>query len=277
MKKSIKTLLLIVISVLVSIQLSIVSYSIEFDSIHETNSYKVFYLFEYTQKRLENVALQIIEQNENSRIELFKILALSIFFIIILFIYIKNSILIKKLKQQNNNLHDQIEKLTLSNKDLKAFNDESILLNEDLVHMLQFKDESLAMSNEKYQSLLKKYESLKIKHDRLLLNFNVEQNNKKLNKNFLSNEKQNIVHSLNTPYFQNILNLNLTDLNNYKKLFTYKFKTKLKINIYNYKKFFWKWQKDFQTILLNKATQYLNKLYSRTKLKRYLKKNNYVI
>lgn len=277
MKKSIKTFFGIVIALLVVIQFSIVSYAIEFDSMSESSSSESVTSFEYEQNRSENATSRPEKEDEKSGIALFKGLTLLMFFTISLFIYVKNyknSILIQKLKQQNNSLHAQIEKLTLANDTSKAFNLKSIQLNQELVHSLQFKNESLAMSKEKYESLLRKYDILKIEHDKLLIHFNAEQNRMKSSETFLPEEMQNIdflldIYNLEIP---SILDLTLTYLNNLKSLTAYKLEFEATHNTGTSKNFFWEWQKYFQNISLNKAYQYLSKLNSPVKLKRYLKK-----
>lgn len=277
MKKSIKTFFGIVIALLVVIQFSIVSYAIEFDSMSESSSSESVTSFEYEQNRSEDATSQPEKENERSGIALFKGLTLLMFFTISLFIYVKNyknSILIQKLKQQNNSLHTQIEKLTLANDTSKAFNLKSIQLNQELVHSLQFKNESLAMSKEKYESLLRKYDILKIEHDKLLIHFNAEQNRMKSNETFLPEEMQNIdflldIYNLEIP---SILDLTLTYLNNLKSLTAYKLEFEATHNTGTSKNFFWEWQKYFQNISLNKAYQYISKLNSPVKLKRYFKK-----
>lgn len=277
MKKSIKTFFGIVIALLVVIQFSIVSYAIEFDSMSESSSSESVTSFEYEQNRSEDATSRPEKENERSGIALFKGLTLLMFFTISLFIYVKNyknSILIQKLKQQNNSLHTQIEKLTLANDTSKAFNLKSIQLNQELVHSLQFKNESLAMSKEKYESLLRKYDILKIEHDKLLIHFNAEQNRMKSSETFLPEEMQNIdflldIYNLEIP---SILDLTLTYLNNLKSLTAYKLEFEATHNTGTSKNFFWEWQKYFQNISLNKAYQYLSKLNSPVKLKRYFKK-----
>lgn len=277
MKKSIKTFFGIVIALLVVIQFSIVSYAIEFDSMSESSSSESVTSFEYEQNRSENATSRPEKEDEKSGIALFKGLTLLMFFTISLFIYVKNyknSILIQKLKQQNNSLHTQIEKLTLANDTSKAFNLKSIQLNQELVHSLQFKNESLAMSKEKYESLLRKYDILKIEHDKLLIHFNAEQNRMKSNETFLPEEMQNIdflldIYNLEIP---SILDLTLTYLNNLKSLTAYKLEFEATHNTGTSKNFFWEWQKYFQNISLNKAYQYISKLNSPVKLKRYFKK-----
>lgn len=277
MKKSIKTFFGIVIALLGVISFSIASFAIEFDSMSESSSSESVVSFEYEQNRSENVTSQPEKENERSGIALFKGLTLLMFFTISLFIYVKNyknSILIQKLKQQNNSLHTQIEKLTLANDTSKAFNLKSIQLNQELVHSLQFKNESLAMSKEKYESLLRKYDILKIEHDKLLIHFNAEQNCMKSSETFLPEEMQNIdflldIYNLEIP---SILDLTLTYLNNLKSLTAYKLEFEATHNTGTSKNFFWEWQKYFQNISLNKAYQYLSKLNSPVKLKRYFKK-----
>ena len=277
MKKSIKTFFGIVIALLVVIQFSIVSYAIEFDSMSESSSSESVTSFEYEQNRSENATSRPEKEDEKSGIALFKGLTLLMFFTISLFIYVKNyknSILIQKLKQQNNSLHTQIEKLTLANDTSKAFNLKSIQLNQELVHSLQFKNESLAMSKEKYESLLRKYDILKIEHDKLLIHFNAEQNRMKSSETFLPEEMQNIdflldIYNLEIP---SILDLTLTYLNNLKSLTAYKLEFEATHNTGTSKNFFWEWQKYFQNISLNKAYQYISKLNSPVKLKRYFKK-----
>ena len=227
MKKSIKTFFGIVIALLGVISFSIASFAIEFDSMSESSSSESVVSFEYEQNRSENATSRPEKEDEKSGIALFKGLTLLMFFTISLFIYVKNyknSILIQKLKQQNNSLHTQIEKLTLANDTSKAFNLKSIQLNQELVHSLQFKNESLAMSKEKYESLLRKYDILKIEHDKLLIHFNAEQNRMKSSETFLPEEMQNIdflldIYNLEIP---SILDLTLTYLNNLKSLTAYK-------------------------------------------------------
>ena len=277
MKKSIKTFFGIVIALLGVISFSIASFAIEFDSMSESSSSESVVSFEYEQNRSENATSRPEKEDEKSGIALFKGLTLLMFFTISLFIYVKNyknSILIQKLKQQNNSLHTQIEKLTLSNDTSKAFNLKSIQLNQELVHSLQFKNESLAMSKEKYESLLRKYDILKIEHDKLLIHFNAEQNRMKSSETFLPEEMQNIdflldIYNLEIP---SILDLTLTYLNNLKSLTAYKLEFEATHNTGTSKNFFWEWQKYFQNISLNKAYQYLSKLNSPVKLKRYFKK-----
>lgn len=277
MKKSIKTFFGIVIALLGVISFSIASFAIEFDSMSESSSSESVVSFEYEQNRSENATSRPENEDEKSGIALFKGLTLLMFFTISLFIYVKNyknSILIQKLKQQNNSLHTQIEKLTLANDTSKAFNLKSIQLNQELVHSLQFKNESLAMSKEKYESLLRKYDILKIEHDKLLIHFNAEQNRMKSSETFLPEEMQNIdflldIYNLEIP---SILDLTLTYLNNLKSLTAYKLEFEATHNTGTSKNFFWEWQKYFQNISLNKAYQYLSKLNSPVKLKRYFKK-----
>ena len=277
MKKSIKTFFCVVIALLVVIQFSIVSYAIEFDSISESNSAESTVSFEYEQNRSGNATSQSENEHEKSGIALFKVLTLLMFFTISLFIYVKNyrnSILIQKLKQQNSSLHAQIEKLTLANNASRAFNLKSIQLNQELVHSLQFKAESLAMSKEKYKSLLKKYDILKIEHDKLLIHFNAEQNRVESSEIFLPEEMQNIdfLFEISTLEIPSRLDLSLTYLNNLKSLTAYKLEFEATYNTGTSKKYFWEWQKYFQNISLTKAYQYLSTLNSPRKLRRYLRK-----
>ena len=127
------------------------------------------------------------------------------------------------------------------------------------------------MSKEKYESLLRKYDILKIEHDKLLIHFNAEQNRIKSSETFLPEEMQNIdslldIYNLEIP---SILDLTLTYLNNSKSLTAYKLEFEATHNTGTSKNFFWEWQKYFQNISLNKAYQYISKLNSPVKLKRY--------